>query len=46
MDDYPLLSAVDAAAYDDDPRAVELWQHDDATRDPSLFFRRHVIELD
>jgi GNAT superfamily N-acetyltransferase len=45
-DDYPLLSAVDAAAYDDDARAVELWQHDDATRDPDLFLQRHVIELD
>lgn len=45
-DDYPLLAAVDAAAYDDDARAVELWKHDDATRDPSLFFRRHVIESD
>jgi GNAT superfamily N-acetyltransferase len=45
-DDYPLLSAVDAAAYADDARAVELWQHDDATRDPSLLFHRHVIESD
>ena len=45
-DDYPLLSAVDAAAYADDPRAVELWKHDDSTRDPVLFFRRHVIEVD
>lgn len=44
--DYPLLAAVDAAAYDDDPRAIELWKHDDATRDPRLFFRRDVVEVD
>jgi hypothetical protein len=43
-DDYPLLAAFDAAAYDDDPRAVELWKHDDATRAPGLFFQRHVVE--
>ncbi|MDJ0663332.1 MAG: GNAT family N-acetyltransferase [Acidimicrobiia bacterium] len=43
--DYPLLAAYDAAAYDDDLRPPELWKHDDATRDPGLFFRRHVVEV-
>lgn len=45
-DDYVLLSTVDAAAYDDDPRAAELWKHDDATRNPALFFQRHVVSVD
>ena len=43
--DYPLLTAFDAAAYDDDPREPELWQHDDETRDPGRYFQRHVVEM-
>jgi GNAT superfamily N-acetyltransferase len=44
--DYPLLVALDAAVHNDDPRPIAQWQHEDATRNPEVFFRRHVISTD
>ena len=44
--DYALLSAIDASVHNDDARPVALWKHDDATRNPQLFFCRNVISRD
>lgn len=44
-DDYEFLAAVHNAVYQDSPRSVAQWRHDDATRDRALLLVRHVIEV-
>lgn len=44
-DDYEFLAEVHHAVYQDVPRSVVQWKHDDETRDPALLFVRHVVEL-
>jgi GNAT superfamily N-acetyltransferase len=44
-EDYEFLVTADRAIYDEYPRSIEQWMHDDATRDPAMFFARHVVEV-
>ncbi len=44
--DYGFLAEAYGVVYDEPARSVDLYRHADANRDPSLFFARHIVEVD
>lgn len=44
--DYEFLVGLDRLVLGDSTRSVEQYRHVDATRDPALFFARHIVVVD